>query len=276
MKHFFSSKVRVVLVLAILIAAGLAAVSNLTGQSIPDFFVQNVLTPIRSGASALTAQAERLYQYMFRYEALEAENLTLQQELSQLRQKVMEADSVARENERLRALLELKKAHEDYELIDADIISRSSIDWNSAFTINRGSGAGIETGMCVITASGEVVGLVADVGSNYAVVKTVLDSTLEISATIASSGYSGIVQGGYVTGQGGLLRMEYLPSSAVIRNRDQVVTSGSTVYPKNLIVGYIVDAGFNDTGVSKFALLEPAVDIERLEQVFVLTAYHME
>ena len=67
--------------------------------------------------------------------------------------------------------------------------------------------------------------------------------------------------------------MDYLPSSAIIRNNDQVVTSGSTVYPRDLIMGYVVDAGFGDTGVAKFAMLTPAVDFGRLEQVFVLTSY---
>ena len=70
--------------------------------------------------------------------------------------------------------------------------------------------------------------------------------------------------------------MNYLPSSAVIRNHDQVVTSGSTVYPRNLIMGYVVDAGFDDTGVAKYALLEPAVNIGSLEQVFIITSYHVE
>ena len=127
--------------------------------------------------------------------------------------------------------------------------------------------------MCAITANGEVVGLVSEVGSNYAVVKSVLDSSLEISATISSSGYNGMVQGGYSTGLEGLLRMDYLPSSAVIRNNDQVVTSGSTVYPRNLIIGYVVDAGFDDTGVAKYALLKPAVNVGSLEQVFIVTEY---
>ena len=110
-------------------------------------------------------------------------------------------------------------------------------------------------------------------GLNYAVIKTVLDSTLEISATIASSGYNGMVSGGYNDGRKDLLWMDYLPSAAVIRNNDQVVTSGSTVYPRNLILGYIIDAGFDDTGVAKYAVLDPAVDIGSLEQVFILTEY---
>ena len=44
--------------------------------------------------------------------------------------------------------------------------------------------------------------------------------------------------------------------------------------PRNLIVGYVVDAGFDDTGVAKYAQLQPAVDIGSLEQVFILTEYN--
>ena len=273
MRHFFSPRVRVALIAAVLLAVVLAVVSNLTGLSIPDMAVKGILTPIRTGVSSLTDQAERLYNYMFSYESLQAENAALKEELAQLKENAREAASVSRENDRLRALLALKEAHEDYELVDSYIISRSSQEWSSSFTINKGSSSGITAGMCAITANGEVVGLVSEVGPNYAEVKSVLDSSLEISATFASSGYNGMVQGGYATGLDGLLRMDYLPSSAVIRNNDQVVTSGSTVYPRNLVIGYVVDAGFDDTGVAKYALLEPAVNVGSLEQVFIVTAY---
>ena len=48
------------------------------------------------------------------------------------------------------------------------------------------------------------------------------------------------------------------------------------MYPRNLILGYVVDAGFEETGVAKFALLEPAAEISSLEQVFIITAYTTE
>ena len=70
--------------------------------------------------------------------------------------------------------------------------------------------------------------------------------------------------------------MDYLPSGAIIRNNDQVVTSGSTVYPRNLIMGHIVDAGFDETGVAKYAIIEPAAEMGRLEQLFVITDYTAE
>ena len=157
--------------------------------------------------------------------------------------------------------------------MDAYIIDRDSRDWASTFTINRGSTSGLAEGMCVVTENGEVVGLITGVGSNYAVVTTVLDSSLEVSATIASTGYNGMVRGGYTAGLDGYLRMDYLPTSAVIRNQDQVVTSGSTVYPRDLVLGRIIDAGYDDTGVAKYAVLEPAVNVSSIEQVFVITEY---
>ena len=107
MKHFFSTKVRVVLVIAALLAAGLAVISSLTGITVGDMFVKGVLTPLRTGVSQLTDQAEKFYNYMFNYEALAAENEALKSELAQIQDDARDAASVQRENERLRDLLQL-------------------------------------------------------------------------------------------------------------------------------------------------------------------------
>lgn len=276
MRHFFTTKIKIVLLAAVLIAAVFAVVLSLTGNSYPSTVVQGILAPLRAGATHLTAQAEKLYDYIFSYESLLAENEALKEQLSQMEDQARQAAALTKENQALRDALELKQNNEGYKMVDGYIISWSSNDWSSTFTINQGTNAGIAEGMCAITANGEVVGLVTEVGSNYSVIKTVLDSSLEISATIVSSGYNGMVKGGYSTDHPDLLRMNYLPSSATIRNNDQVVTTGSTVYPRNLILGYVVDAGFDDTGVAKYALLEPAADIGALDQIFIITEYNVE
>ena len=276
MRHFFSTRIRVVLLLSLLLTGALAVVSGLTGKNIPSMVVQTVLTPLRAGANALTNQAEQMYNYMFRYEALQAENEALKAQIAQMEENNRLAASVQRENERLRKLFNLKENNPDYDLVDGYVIARSSTDWTSTFTIDCGSRDGIAEGMVAITENGEVVGLVTEVGLNYCTVKTILDSSLEISATIASSGYSGMVQGAYTSSDAGHLRMNYLPSDAVIRNRDQVVTAGSTVYPRNLILGYVVGVGMDVASVAKFARVEPAANINQLEQVFILTNFNQE
>ena len=276
MRNLFSTKLRIIIVVAVLVTAALAVAAGVTDQTLPGTVMQTILTPFRAALNALTQQAEQYYSYMFRYEALAAENEQLKANIAQMEDVARQADATARENQRLRALLDFKTTHEDYVLVDSYIIGWDSNDFSNTFTINRGTDAGIDINMVAITANGEVVGLVTEAGPNYAVVKTVLDSTLEISATIASSGYNGMVSGGYIRDKETLLQMNYLPSSSIIRNKDEVVTSGSTVYPRGLILGYVVDAGFEETGVAKFALLQPAVDIASLEQVFILTQYTLE
>ena len=276
MRNLFSTRVKIVLVAALLLAAGLAILSGITNTTPVHLVVQGVLAPFRSAATALTSAAETYYSYMFRYEALAAENEVLQQQIAEMEDVARQADSISRENERLRQLTQLQQTHEDYEMVDAYIIGWSSSDWENTLTINRGTTAGISENMVAVTANGEVVGLVTEVGLNWAEVTTVLDSTLEISGTIASSGYNGMVSGGYTEGHETLLQMNYLPSAAIIRNKEQVVTSGSTVYPRGLIMGYIVDAGFEETGIAKYALLDPAAEISSLEQVFIITEYTTE
>ena len=273
MRHLFTTKLRVLLVTALILTAGLAVLGNALGMGLPGMLIRGALAPLRYAGNVLTIQAENFYSYLFEYEAIAAENEALRAQVADMKELARKADSMAKENERLREILDMTATHEDYELVDAYIIGWSSTDWANTVTINRGTNAGIQVGMCAITSDREVVGLVSEVGSNYAVLKTVLDSTLEVSATIAASGYNGMVTGNYIDGRKDMLRMEYLPSSAVIRNNDQVITTGSMVYPKNLILGYVVDAGFDETGVAKYAILKPAAEIGSLEQVFILTSF---
>ena len=276
MKHYFSTRVRVVMIAAVVLAVVLLVVNSYTGGTFGAGIVQGILTPIRTGVSQLTDQAEQIYSYMFRYEALLAENNALKEQIAQMEDDARQAGAISRENDRLKELLELSQSREDFRYVDCYVISRSSADWESTITVNRGSNDGLAAGMCAITQTGELVGIISQVGSNYAVIKTLLDSSLEISATISTTGeagYSGMVRGGYSVNEPDKLRMNYLATAAMPHNYDQVVTTGSTVYPRGLILGHVIKVGFDDTGVAKYALLEPAVDFSKLEQVFIVTEY---
>ena len=273
MKYFFTRRVKMVLIITVLLAVILGVLSSFTGLGLPKMMVQGVLTPIRAGVSKLTAGAENIYDYIFSYESVAAENEALKQKIAEMEDAALQKDALYQENQRLRDLLDLRTGHYDYKFTDGYIISWDSNDWSNTFTINRGSSSGIEVNMCAVTANGELVGLVSEVGPNYAVIKSVLDSALEISATISASGYNGMVKGGYTSDLPNMLRMNYLASNATIHINDQVVTTGSTVYPRDLVLGYVIDAGFDATGVAKYALLEPAANISSLEQIFILTNY---
>ena len=236
-------------------------------------FVQTMLSPVRDLTASATRAVERFYNYAYNYENLLAVNTVLQEKIASMEDSIRSADTLERENERLRELLNMAEEHDDYQFLSAYIIAWDSTNWKSTFTVNKGTRDGLENGMCAVTEFGQVIGLITDVGENWATITTILDSTLEISASVSSTGYTGVVEGSYRTGEEGSLRLNYLPTDAVMKNGDQVVTTGSMLYPKDLILGYVADAGLDETGVNKYAVLDAAVEFGSLEQVFLITEY---
>ncbi len=272
MKKLFTGKVKLVLGIALCLAIVLAVIGVVTrGATAGEQVAGALLSPLRSAAAAVTRQVERMYDYLFRYDALEAEYEALQQRVAELEADVRDAEVYRRENERLTELLGLQEEHPDYTFLSAYVTSWDASNWKSACTISKGSGAGIQVGMCAVTELGQVVGLVTAVGPGWATITTVLDPSMEISASVTASGYTGVVQGSLE--KDGTMRMNYLSSDAVIRNNDQVVTTGSTFYPKDLLLGYVTDAGLDETGVGKYAVLSPAANFGDLEQVFLIADY---
>ena len=273
MKKHLSAKAKWIIVASVLLAGVLTVTAAVNAGRPGETFIQTLLSPFRAAGSGLVRKVERYYDYMFKYESLQAENEDLKKQIIAMEEDVRSADALQRENQRLHQLLGLTEEHEDWQKTSAYIISWEDSNWKSAFTIGKGTNSGIHENQVAITEYGQVVGLVTAAGPNWATVTTVLDSALGISATVASTGYNGVVEGGLATGSQGLLRMNYLPTDSVLRNNDQVLTTGSTVYPRGLLIGYITDADFDQTGVAKYALLKPAADLDDLEQVYIITQY---
>ena len=273
-KKLFTSKIKTLLIVAVALAIiTTVAVAVSGGTTLPENVVGTVLQPLRSGVAAIDRGALRLYNYIFSYESLQAENAALKAQIAQMDEDVRAAQELQRENLRYRQLLEIKEAHEDYQFTPAYLIAWDSSSWRSAFTIGKGTNHGIEIGMAVISENQQMIGLITDVGANWATVTTILDNGLEVSASIASSGYTGVVQGTYESETTQVLRMNYLTTDAQLKNGDQVVTTGSTLYPKGLMLGKITNVSLDETGVAKFAALKASCDLDDLEQVFIITEF---
>ena len=109
MKKFFTTRVRVVLVLAAL--AALITVGSMflwPGKAgVLNNAVSIVVNPVKNGVTLLVNKAERLYDYLFGYELLQAENEQLQEELANMNQDIRDAQTYKSENERLRQLQNL-------------------------------------------------------------------------------------------------------------------------------------------------------------------------
>lgn len=199
-----------------------------------------------------------------RVEFLENENMILEEE--------------RRENIRLRSLLHLKSSIV-YRTVAARVVSRDPSDWSSTVTIDKGSNDGLKANMAVI-ARGGLVGRIISVSGNTATVLLITDSRSAVSALIRRSRDIVIVEGnsekpGYVSVKPLNAKLisgnEQWSSQVRLKLGDTVISSGlGGVFPKGLTVGVITAIGKGKYGVSKNALVKPAVDFGRFEEVLIV------
>ena len=237
MKKHFSARAKWLIVIAVLLAMGITVFHAVSSRRPGQTVVQTILAPFRSAGSTLVRQVERYYDYVFQYESLQAENKALREQIMAMEEDVRSADSLQRENERLHQLLGLVEEHRDYYPTSAYIISWNGSNWKSAFTIDKGTSSGIEEGMVAITEYSQVVGLVTEAGPNWATVTTVLDSVLGISASVASSGYNGMLEMAednftyaYESGNDLLLEFESVRDARISRADGRVLTLNLGTY----------------------------------------------
>ncbi len=207
-------------------------------------------------------------------EEIYLENQELKEKIRELNEKLVEYESIKRENEQFREFLELKQNNPDYGFETATVIGRDSTSRFASFTIEKGSLDGIEKADPVITSDG-LVGIVWEVGLTYSHVRTILDIAVEVGVYSISTRDSGIVSGDISLSSDGLCVLKYLPKNSGVAAGDLVVTSGiGGVFPKNLVVGTIKSVGLDSNGLSLTAVIEPAADIVNVTDVLVIKYFN--
>ena len=237
-------------------------------------FVQNTVAaiarPMETGIRNLVGTLEQIYNHMHNYDMLEAEHRALLDQIAAYERRAREALEIREENERLRELLQLTSGIYNERIVDAYVLSWDASNWTSAFTIDRGADFGIEVGDPVMTERREMVGVVREVGRNWATVQTVIDPAVRVGGQMGT-GVSAVAEGNFSLMGDGMLRLSYIPTGEAPLLHDTITTSGlGGVIPKGLVIGRVERVGHEGTGASYYAVLRPAAELSRLVQVFVV------
>ncbi len=274
MKDFLKSVAFKVLlaIAALLIGIMLYAASTGGVATIPATVVSTVVTPLQSMAASLSEGFQNLFSVFTDAAKLREENAQLQQQLNEMREKLVEQDEINRKYELYKEFLGLKEQHPDYKFADAQVVAQDPSDRYHNFIINAGTLAGVKAGNPVITPAG-LAGIVTEAGLNYSKVRTILDPSVQIGAYISRTRDSGITTG-IRTGSGGQIYLTRLERSAGVVAGDYVVTlGGANKYPAGLLIGEVVDVFAESDGLSMTATIRPFADIPKLSNVFVITDF---
>lgn len=274
MKQFFRNNGGLIVVAAVLLAAVLALGSYILGFNPFANMLSVLATPFRAASAAVTEWTQNQYDRAFRYEELLAENEALRARVAELEQDAIAGQDAVRENERMRDLLGLAEERPELQYRDAAVVQRSTSNWNSNLTIDRGTASGVAVNNCVIDQYGHLIGVVTEADLNSSVVTTILDPTLELGGRVARTDESAIIEGDFTLMLEGLLRLSFLPEDAQLVSGDQVTTSGlGGVFPSGLVVGAVRTLRVEEDGISRYAELVPAADITGVQYVYVIVDY---
>ena len=176
------------------------------------------------------------------------------------------------ELERLRELYKLDENYSDYQKIGAHVIANNGSNWYTDFTIDKGSNDGIKVNCNVLAGSG-LVGIVTEVGPDYAKVRSIIDDSSNISSMILSTSDMCMVRGDITLAADGRIRFEKLKNNDnVIEVGEQVVTSHvSDRFLQGLFIGYISEINVDSNNLTRSGYITPAVDFSQLQEVLVIT-----
>jgi len=230
--------------------------------------IQDALTGLTRGAGSLVATVGEIDQLREDNRALEADNRVLEAENRRLQ-------GLVTTNASLSALLQIRSTL-DYRTVAAEVIGRQIGQSERVVTLSSGSDEDISVGDVVLADGGAVVGRVVEVGPNFSRVLLISDTRSTVIGMVEPSRATGNIQGQL----GGALLMTQIPTTEEVKVDDEVVTAGIDLgdgvrspFPKGLLVGRVVDVQSDAASVVQIALVDPAVALDKLEYVLVITDY---
>ncbi len=210
-----------------------------------------------NGYFALRGSHERALALSRRIEALELER----QQLA----------AVKSEAERLRRLLGFAELSGERRYVGARVIGiRLGTVGRQLLTVDRGSEDGLAPMMPVVVAEG-VVGRVHAVAGRTADVVVLTDLNSSIAVRVERTRARANVRG---LGKPDLCRFDYALRTEDVIEGDPLVTSGTDgVFPRGLPVGKVTQLERRQHGLFQDARVVPAVDVTRVEEVLIITAW---
>lgn len=259
----------IIITIIILILVVILSNIDIKNMSYIENAFNSLVMPIQNGLTYLKNKVEGNNSFFDDISNLQKENEELKTKNSQLEQSLRELEILKAENETLKEYVNLKDKYQDYNTIPADVINRDISNYSSTIVINVGSDDGIKEEMTVIADSG-LVGHVVSVTNNTAKVQTIVDTASAVTATISTTEDTIVVQGTLEDKQA--LRATFIPTDAVVLQGDSVETSGiGGIYPKGIHIGTIREVVNTNNITDRYAMVDTAVNFDKLNTVLVIT-----
>ncbi len=270
--QFSLSSKYLLLILAIvcIILMGLSGFAERTGNPL-SWIAGYTVVPMQKGINTVGMWMSDVSDNFATLQEMKEENQSLKQKLADMTVENNQLKQNAATLERLQELYKMDQNTADYPKVGANVIASDNSNWYSSFTIDKGSQDGIRKDMNVLSGAG-LVGIVTDVGPNYAIVSSVIDDK-NVSAMILTTFDKCIVSGDLTLIDDGVIKFQQLENNGnEVPIGEQVVTSNiSNKYLQGLLIGYVSEIHVDSNNLTRSGYIIPATNFKELQEVLVIT-----
>jgi rod shape-determining protein MreC len=236
----------------------------------------SILMPFEVAGERISRPFRDAWNYGADLVGAKSENERLREEIEALQKELVEEQTAARENDRLRDIVGYISGPSfpnDYRPVVTRVVARPPSAYNQVVLVAAGSSDGITLNDPVITEDG-LVGLVTEVTGNGAKVTLLTDQTSAVSALVLQSGAAGVVRHG--PSDGSSLVLDRVGKDELVNEGDLVITAGwrsgklESLYPRGIPIGTVASVGQQDVDLYKRIQIAPLVDFDSLAEVIVL------
>lgn len=271
-KMILSSKYLLLILTGVCISAMLLSFTfNISGGPL-NAVAGYVFIPMQNGINQVGGWISKQADNLENLSEVMAENEELRKQVEELTVELNTIKLERYELENLRELYDLDQKYPSYEKVAANVIGKDAGNWFNTFTIDKGTNDGIEVNMNVMAGSG-LVGLVSDVGPNYAKVKAIISDTSSVSGMVLTTS-DNIIVNGSLQKMNESMTIEF----SGLNDRDNKVEVGDPVvtsyvsydYQQGILIGYISEITTDANNLTRSGTITPAVDFEHIEEVLVI------
>ena len=275
MKNFCRSTGFKILLGAVVILLGVLIYTQSVGNSLIANLINFVSSPMQSvSTSAKENAASALEPLTDDPEALKEKIAALEEENQEYRKQLVDYYDCQRKVAQYESILGIKEKNADFQLVSASVIGRDPNDVFYSFSIDIGYLDGVSQNDPVITGDG-LVGWVSQAYATTSKVTTILSENTQIGAAAKQRRESGVISCELRLADEGLVKLGFLDANTKIEPGDIITTTGlSGLFPKDLLIGSVTELGHEEYDVSKYALVQPYVDVKNVMDVFVVTDFY--
>ena len=252
-------------VLAVVAAALFVTILHTIGLLRPvEIVTSQLLLPIQSAANRVSTGVSNQISSLTSLGKITQENARLESEVQDLKRQLASMREIRRENDLLRNQLNFN-SRQSLDLAPARVVGYSPDNVREYLTIDLGAKSGARVGMAIVS-NGALVGVIDSVADYSSRVFLLSDVDFRIRAIGQDNRANGIVAGQIGSGY----RMDKIVQGEVIKKGESVITAGSGLVPKGLLIGTVDSVESSDNAVFQEANIRPSTDLSRLEIVFVV------